>query len=146
MRRLRHLLLLLLAAAPLLAGPPISVSRVIIQNFRSRELRPDGSIAWTLHGGQAVVTGARAALTEVQGLLMVEGEEYHLTSPGCVYEKEQQTLRSTEPVQVRGPRLLLDGVGYDVDLATRRIVVRKDVRLKLFNSPVAMLAKPPPEQ
>jgi len=149
MVRPRHAVLLLVLLGPLavgVGGPPISVSRVVIQNFRSRELKSDGTVAWTLHGRQAVVTGGRAVLTDVEGQMMVDSEEYQLTSPGCVYEKEQQTLRSQEPIQVRGPRLMLDGVGYDVDLAARRIVVRQQVRLKLFNSPVDLLAKPAPEK
>ena len=123
-----------------------SLTRVTMENYRSREVNADGSTAWSLFGREAVITGARALLKRVQAHLFQEQIEYILFTPACTYEKDSHALRSNDRVHVHSSRLTMDGEGFDADLVTRRLTIRRNVRLMLYNSPIDLLGNAPQKE
>jgi len=145
---MRHLLSLLLCLSPLaVAGAdpaPFGGASVTLRQFVLREFRATGALAWVLTGEQAWVDGNQVRLRGMRIRFQeADGQEAEVRSPGCEFDNLTRTARSEEPIIMRRHNLVLEGVGYDLDIPSRRLQIRRQVVLRAWRAPAAELGATP---
>ena len=105
-----------------------------VTNFRVREYRGDGTLAWLINGDQAeasgrwvIVQGLNVELHTTDGLFLV-------ISPLCRFDRLRQTGTSDENVQVRGRTMTIDGTGFDLHLDKQRLSIRSNVVCRFYTA------------
>jgi hypothetical protein len=105
-----------------------------VTDFRVRDYKIDGTLAWLINGDQAdasgrgvIVQGLSAELHTTDGLFLV-------ISPFCRFDRLRQTGTSDEHVQVRGRTMTIDGTGFDLNLDKQRISIRSNVVCRFYTA------------
>lgn len=137
--------LLLLIALPLshIFGNNILPQQTFrLKNFKLAGYKASGELDWVLLGSEATATGHRVVITRLQARLYLDsGIELLLLSPSCEFGKIDNAGRGNDTIHVRNNSMTIDGVGFDFDLGSRRIKVRKNVRVRFFKDPADLLGK-----
>lgn len=114
----------------------------VINNFTLREFDDDGQLAWQVFGQRALITGSRVRLTGAQILCRNGGELYRIFTPACEFDRTTKTGRGDQRLQMRSRNLLIEGIGFDLDLGTRRLSIRSQVKLRILGEQANLLGKP----
>lgn len=103
-----------------------------LSDFSTRGVSESGK-PWLLTGSKAIIKGLKTNLTDVvyQSFTAPNEPDIRITSPACVYERTEQTTRSSEEVHVTGENFTLDGVGYDFYHKDEKLHIRSRVRMKI---------------
>lgn len=130
------LLLILALLAPLpgagQSGALFGNGNVTVDGFQTRGLNQDGAVEWELFGSQAKVKGTITELNEFKINLMQDSTRpIELTSPRCRYYHRQAEVRSDAPVQLQSDGITITGLGYDVFLDRKVVLVRSTVHITL---------------
>ena len=140
-----YLMVLLGSLGLLQAGDPVPFggATVTLHEFILREFKANGEPAWTLTGEQAYMEGNQVRLKGVLIRYFDPEGEVVIRSPGCEFDRLKRTARSDQPITMERHNLMLEGVGYDLDVASQRLLIRKDGLLKVWRTPVAELGVQP---
>lgn len=107
----------------------------ILENFCTRGGKGQSGSSvdtWELRGSKAVVRGRTYALKTVRlSMAAKDGRVFVVTSPNCVFDQDTGVARSEAPVRIVGEDATIDGVGYDVSMAQRRVRIRSSVHITL---------------
>ena len=68
---------------------------------------------------------------ELKNDLYIQVGDFSLRTQEAVYDSEQDTISSPGAVQIIGRGLVLEGQGYTVDVADKRLLLNSDVRTTL---------------
>jgi lipopolysaccharide export system protein LptC len=60
--------------------------------------------------------------------LQIQIGEFSLSTQEAVYDSEHDTISSPGAVQITGRGLVVEGQGYTVDVADKRLMLNADVR------------------
>lgn len=66
------------------------------------------------------------------GIKLDSSDGYHLRTQSLKYEAEKKTLRTSDPVEMSGPQLRVEGIGLIVELDHQRLKVLRQVTTTLF--------------
>ena len=105
-----------------------------VTDFRVRDYKVDGTLAWLVNGDHAdasgrwvIVRGLNAELHTTDGLFLV-------ISPHCRFDRLRQTGTSDQAVQVRGRTMTIDGNGFDLNLDKQRLSIRSNVVCRFYTA------------
>lgn len=105
-------------------------TRLTTENFRTRGMDEEGRRQWDMVGAKAVVSGALANLEIITLTFFLEdGDTVMATSPDCVFNSTTQIGSSTAPIHIAHKQVTIDGKGYDIFTAERRIHIRGEVKM-----------------
>lgn len=117
-----------------LAGPTIS-------DFTFREFNDLGKVAWLIFGKTGLTQGNKVKLQGVRMVYYGKEGEIQVFSPECELDEQNRMGRSTMPVHMRGRNMTIDGVGFDLDIGARRMTIRRNVKVRIFDPDVDLLGK-----
>ncbi len=115
--------------------------KVKVENFRTRQQDEAGNIRWSLYGESAVLAGERVTLTGMRVVMPEDEGGYEVTTPSCVFNREARTLSGNRDVRLKSRQAELTGTGFDLDLDSRRLRIRRNVRLIVHHGDVNVLGK-----
>lgn len=72
--------------------------------------------------------GEEVSRMELSGDLVVQVNNFVITTPNAVYENEHNTISSPGPVRIVGQGMEVEGQGYVVDVSEKRVTLNADVR------------------
>jgi hypothetical protein len=130
---------LLLSLLALLAAAPASAENIFgvggnleVAGFVSRGLDSAGRTEWELRGDEAQIRGQSTELNDFQLVFKgKEGDDFTLSSPRCRYLHSAAEVKSDAPVFVEGPGMQISGIGYDVYLDAKIVMIRSTVTMKI---------------
>lgn len=102
-----------------------------LQQFKTQGRSEQGA-RWWLDGQSAVIRGTVYELTGV--VLQLEddsGKTAVIRAQACTYYQDSGLVESDAAVRVESGTITLDGVGFDILLAERRLRVRDAVRMEV---------------
>lgn len=109
--------------------------KIIINNFKT------GGTDYVINGRKAVISGHRVKIWDVEAFFYREGNDIRLTSPECDYDQIKKLGYGDRPVQVMTESMTINGVGFDLDVAQGRIVIRNNVRVRIFHDSKKLIHK-----
>lgn len=129
----------LLSLAALLAVPQGSAENIFgvggnleVAGFVSRGLDSAGRTEWELRGDEAQIRGQSTELSDFQIVFKgKEGDDFTLSSPRCRYLHSAAEVKSDAPVFVEGRGVRISGIGYDVYLDAKIVMIRSTVTMKI---------------
>lgn len=139
LRRLLPALLLLLLPLALAAESDGTPDNFTIQNFRSQQLRPDGQLDWRLAGTKAVGAGNNVQVFGAQIFMNRVPDPIRIFAASCRFNRLQHLITSDQRVHLRSRNMTVDGVGFDLDPATKVMNVHTEVRVRLYGPAVNLL-------
>ena len=119
--------LMLFLASILISSSGTFEDVIIIDNFKT------GGPDYVIAGKKARVNGNRVLIDHIKARLYQNNGEIYLFSPECDFDQNQKTGYSNQPVHIRNKNMTIDGVGFELDIEQSRVVVKKDVRVKIYN-------------
>jgi LPS export ABC transporter protein LptC len=66
------------------------------------------------------------------GIKLDSSDGYHLRTQSLKYEAEKKALRTSDPVEMSGPQLRVEGIGLIVELDHQRLRILRQVTTTLF--------------
>ena len=136
----RRLAAVMMVFFGLLSSPPAAgrsgalfgSGNVTVSGFQTRGLNQEGAVEWELFGQQATVKGTITELETFKIFLMQKAERpFELTSPHCRYYHNQAEVKSDSPVYLNSDGIAISGLGYDVFLDRKVVLVRSTVHITL---------------
>lgn len=107
-------------------------SNISVNGFQTRGLNEEGAVEWELFGQQATVKGAMTELETFKIFLMQKADrQFELTSPRCRYNHNLAEVRSDAPVYLTSDGIAISGLGYDVFLDRKVVLIRSTVHIVL---------------
>lgn len=104
---------------------------VTLRGFKTQG-RAENGARWRLQGESAVIRGAVYELTGViVDLDLEDGRTARITSRACVYHQDTGLVESADAVHMESGGTTLDGMGFDMLMADRRLRVRDAVRVEM---------------
>jgi len=139
-RRRRHGLLWLVVGVILTATPGRGLDLqqpgavIHLQQFKTQG-RGERGQRWFLEGQSAVIRGTVYELSGVT-LRLETGEDRTavIQAQACTYYQDSGLIESAAPVHVESDGIILDGIGFDMLMAERRLRVREAVRMELVRA------------
>jgi hypothetical protein len=125
---------LFLAALPPLRGDNLfgSGGNLQVGGFVSRSLDSSGRTEWELRGDEAHIRGQSTELNDFTIVFMQkDSADYTLSSPRCRYLHSAAEVKSDAPVFVEGDGMSISGIGYDVYLDAKIVIIRSTVMMKI---------------
>ena len=107
-------------------------SNISVSGFQTRGLNEEGAVEWELFGQQATVKGTMTELETFKILLMQQADrQFELTSPHCRYNHNLAEVKSDAPVYLTSDGIAISGLGYDVFLDRKVVLIRSTVHIVL---------------
>ncbi len=103
-----------------------------VTNFRVRDYRGDGTLAWLVNGDQADAGGRWVIVQGLKAELHTAGGLFLVISSLCRFDRLRQTGTSDDDVQVRGRTMTIDGTGFDLNLDKQRLSIRSNVVCRFY--------------
>ncbi len=130
---LRRAIAVLCAAAALTCiGIDLQQGAVVTLRGFKTQGRAENGARWRLQGESAVIRGAVYELTGVVvDLDLEDGRTARITSRACVYHQDSGLVESADAVHMESGGTTLDGMGFDMLMADRRLRVRDAVRVEM---------------
>ncbi len=100
---------------------------ITITNFKV------GGADYVIEGDHAVIFGNHVHITGVTATLIRENDEIRITTPACDFDQLARSGSSNKPVQVVSANLRVDGVGFDLDFNQNRILIRNNVKVRIYD-------------
>ena len=122
------------------AGPDLGT--VTVEDFTFKEFARDGQPVWIIFGATAVAARARVKLRGVQMIYRGDGNEMRVFSPECEFDRQTRTGSSSKRVQLRSQAMLMEGEGFHLDLAARRLSIKSKARVRIFEPDANLLGEP----
>ena len=120
-------------------------TRIVTENFKTRGTDASGRREWDMTGARGVVEGVLATLETVKVVFyLTNGDTAVVTSPECVYDRVAKIGSSTAPIHVWNKQVVIDGKGYDIFTAEKRIHVRSEVKMLIRQDSSQALADEAP--
>ncbi len=114
-----------------------------MDNFKTREMNDDGTVAWELHGQNAVVDGPFAEITGVVLTVRLEdNSEAVIKSPRCRLDRNRQLVTSDDVIHVESKSLKLDGRGYVFYFEPRLLIIHHDGHMVITEDTKQLLDGP----
>ena len=105
---------------------------ITVSGFQTRGLNQEGAVEWELFGRQATVKGTITELETFKIFLMRAADRpFELTSPHCRYNHNLAEVKSDAPVYLTSDGIAISGLGYDVFLDRKVVLIRSTVRIVL---------------
>ena len=131
--------LALLALVALTTGPRGGAENLFgvggnlqVAGFVSRGLDSAGRTEWELRGEKAQIRGQSTELSEYKIVFTgKDGDDFTLSSPRCRYLHSAAEVKSDAPVFVEGRGVQISGIGYDVYLDAKVVMIRSTVTMKI---------------
>jgi hypothetical protein len=117
------------------AGPlGTGTGEIVLDDFATRRLHPDGSLNWQVAGRKAVIRGHTAELLDLTVLMSPRpgADLLTVTSPHCRYDQATNTVRSESRVEVEGSDMTIRGVGYEVLPEEQLVTIRSRVHMTVL--------------
>lgn len=103
-----------------------------VAGFVSRGLDSSGRTEWELRGDEAKIRGQSTELRDFQIVFRGKSrDDFTLSSPRCRYLHSAAQVKSDAPVFVEGRGVWISGIGYDVYLDARIVMIRSTVTMKI---------------
>lgn len=103
-----------------------------VEGFISRGLDGHGRTEWELRGEQAQIRGQVTELTRFEVVFMDQRRgDFTLGSPRCRYLHSAGEVKSDAPVFVHGRGVAISGIGYDVYLDEKIVLIRSAVKMTI---------------
>ncbi|HOG49574.1 MAG TPA: hypothetical protein PKY10_03205 [Lentisphaeria bacterium] len=107
-------------------------SNISVNGFQTRGLNEEGAVEWELFGQQATVKGTMTELETFKIFLMQQADrQFELTSPYCRYNHNLAEVKSDAPVHLTSDGIAISGLGYDVFLDRKVVLIRSTVHIVL---------------
>ncbi len=105
-----------------------------LQQFKTQG-RGERGQRWFLEGQSAVIRGTVYELSGVT-LRLETGPDRTavIQAQACTYYQDSGLIESAAPVHVESDGVILDGIGFDMLMAERRLRVREAVRMELVRA------------
>ena len=100
---------------------------IIINNFKT------GGVDYVITGEKAIINGNHVHLNGVQARLKQSNGEIYLFTSECDFDQANKLGYSDHPVHIRNETMTIDGKGFQLDVSNSHVIVRKDVRVKIYN-------------
>ena len=100
---------------------------ITINNFKT------GDFDYVIVGAKAVITGNHVHLKGVQARVKQPTGEIYLFTPECEFNQEKRVGYSDKPVHIRNESMTIDGEGFELNIGKNKVVVRKDVKVRIYN-------------
>jgi len=103
-----------------------------VAGFVSRGLDSAGRTEWELRGEKAQIRGQNTELSDYKIVFKgKDGDDFTLSSPRCRYLHSAAEVKSDAPVFVEGRGVQISGIGYDVYLDAKVVMIRSTVTMKI---------------
>ena len=103
-----------------------------VAGFVSRGLDSAGRTEWELRGEKAQIRGQSTELSDYKIVFKgKDGDDFTLSSPRCRYLHSAAEVKSDAPVFVEGRGVQISGIGYDVYLDAKVVMIRSTVTMKI---------------
>lgn len=103
-----------------------------VAGFVSRGLDSAGRTEWELRGEKAQIRGQSTELSDYKIVFTgKDGDDFTLSSPRCRYLHSAAEVKSDAPVFVEGRGVQISGIGYDVYLDAKVVMIRSTVTMKI---------------
>ena len=132
---------------------------ITLKKFVLREYYPNGQLAWIMRGGIATVKDSFVILKndpKAKQPVRVEyypqkdkqkdknddwGEKVMLFTKKFTYNRERKLGSSDDKVQIRNKKMILNGVGFDLNTEENLIIIRSKVEVTIFRDQANLLGK-----
>jgi len=105
-----------------------------LQQFKTQG-RGERGQRWFLEGQSAVIRGTVYELSGVTLRLETGADRTAvIQAQACTYYQDSGLIESAAPVHVESDGIILDGIGFDMLMAERRLRVREAVRMELVRA------------
>ncbi len=133
-----------MAVSVLLPAAEPAGGSILLRDFKMRGVKTDGQPHWDLFGQAADVHGVMADIRGIRLLLYLDGgDRMEITSPSCRFDRVGKIGESDAEIKVRGQRLEMEGIGYNLLAEAQSLTVRSRVRMLIFRLPPPVAAPAP---
>ena len=100
---------------------------ITINNFKT------GDFDYVIIGEKAVIAGNQVHLNGVQARMKQSTGEVYLFTPECEFNQERRIGYGDKSVHIRNESMTIDGEGFELDINKNKVIVRKDVKVRIYN-------------
>ncbi len=116
--------------------------KMTIKNFVLPQLKPNGEKDWVLRAKEGVSSGNSFLLRTVFITIYRDiGDRVEVRTTECIFDRVKKSGSSDKRVNIRSEKMLIDGVGFDLDGTRKSIVIRSQVRVKFFKTDENLFGK-----
>lgn len=95
-----------------------------------------------LTGREALVSGRRIQIRDARAEMTDDaGEKTVISTPSCEFDKVSRRGSGDQAIHLRRRNMTIDGLGFDVDFNRHRIIIRRQVVVRLFDPKIKLLGK-----
>jgi hypothetical protein len=92
-----------------------------------------GGINYSIVGSSARVTEDYTYIEKLQARFYREGGDLLLFTPECTFDQAKKSGHSDKQIHLRSRSFTIDGVGFDLNFERRRIIVKSNVKVRIFD-------------
>ncbi len=105
----------------------LTPSDITIQNFKA------GGEGYSVRGELAIINGNMVRINQLNAVVDGDDGQIEFYSSACDFDQINRLAVSSESVKVKGQNLDIAGVGFDLNLATQRIIIRSQVKVRIYH-------------
>ena len=100
-----------------------------------------GGDTYVIMGEKATLNGNKVLIDNIRVRLFLEKGEIYLFSPQCDFDQVKKMGYSEKSVHIRNENMTIDGLGFTLDIEQGSVLVRKNVKVKIYNFRNDLLGK-----
>jgi hypothetical protein len=131
------IVLILLCVLPSVAQDKLPGKNLAAERFT---YRGDG---YLIIGKEAKMTGKKLVIKGAQAQIQLEDDKVVVFTPEFTFDTIRKYGSSDKRINIRSRNMTISGTGFDIDFEKRRVVIRRNVHVKLVDFDTDLLGNDP---